>query len=54
MTNERFKKPVGSEYKEQDLLSQRIFGTMYFTWLDSWEQFHLIQKYNLDKNLQTN
>jgi hypothetical protein len=46
--------PQVSIYKKQDLLAQKIFGTMYFTWLDSWEQFHLIQKYNLDKNLQTN
>ena len=44
---------TGSKYKEQDLLSQKIFGTEYFNWLDSWEQFHLIQKYKLDENMRT-
>ena len=44
---------TGSKYKEQDLLSQKIFGTEYFNWLDSWEKFHLIQKYKLDENMRT-
>ena len=35
-------------YKKEDLLSQQIFGIEYFSWLDFWEQFHLIQKYKLE------
>lgn len=46
-------KRTGSKYQEQDLLSQRIFGIEYFNWLDSWEQFHLIQKYKLNENIRT-
>jgi hypothetical protein len=43
----------GPEYKKEDLLAQKIFGIKYFGWLDSWEQFHLVNKYNLDKNIIT-
>jgi len=43
----------GSEYKEEDLLAQKIFGIKYFTWLNAWEQFHLVNKYNLDKSIIT-
>lgn len=44
---------TGSKYQQQDLLSQKIFGIEYFNWLDSWEQFHLIQKYKLNENIRT-
>jgi hypothetical protein len=43
----------GPEYKKEDLLAQKIFGIKYFGWLDSWEQSHLVNKYNLDKNIIT-
>lgn len=41
------------KYKQEDLLAQKIFGIKYFGWLDFWEQFHLVNKYNLDKNIIT-
>ncbi len=44
---------VENSYKEQDLLSQKIFGIEYFNWLNSWEQSHLIRKFNLDEDIQT-
>jgi hypothetical protein len=43
----------GPEYKKEDLLAQKIFGIKYFNWLSDWEQFHLVNKYNLDKNIIT-
>jgi hypothetical protein len=43
----------GSEYKEEDLLAQKIFGIKYFNWLDAWEQSHLVNKYNLDDKIIT-
>jgi hypothetical protein len=43
----------GSEYKEEDLLAQKIFGIKYFNWLDAWEQSHLVHKYNLDRSIIT-
>ena len=39
--------------KKEDLLAQKIFGIKYFGWLDFWEQFHLVNKYNLDKSIIT-
>lgn len=44
---------TNSNYKEQDLLSQKIFGIEYFNWLSSWEQFHLVVKFNLDESIRT-
>ena len=34
-------------YSKADLLSQEIFAIEFFSWLNNWEQLHLIQKYNL-------
>ncbi len=36
------------QYKEEDLISQKIFGIEYFTWLDFWEQHHIVTKYKLE------
>jgi hypothetical protein len=53
-TNEtRFSKPTGSPYQQKDLYAQEIFGIEYFNWLDFWEQFHIVQKYDLDRNIIT-
>jgi hypothetical protein len=41
----RFK---NTNYKKHDLVCQKIFGCEYFNWLTGWEQFHLINKYNLE------
>jgi hypothetical protein len=44
---------MNTKYKKEDLLTQKIFGIEYFNWLDFWEQFHLLQKYQLDKKIIT-
>jgi len=49
----RFSKPTGSPYEQKDLYAQELFGTEYFNWLDFWEQFHIVQKYELDKSIIT-
>ena len=49
----RFSKPTGSPYEQKDLYAQELFGTEYFNWLDFWEQFHIVQKYKLDKSIIT-
>ena len=42
-----------TNYKQQDLYSQELFGIEYFNWLSSWEQFHIVQKYKLDESIRT-
>jgi hypothetical protein len=49
----RFSKPTGSPYEQKDLYAQELFGTEYFNWLDFWEQFHIVQKYKLDRSIIT-
>jgi hypothetical protein len=49
----RFSKPTGSPYEQKDLYAQELFGTEYFNWLDFWEQFHIVQKYELDRSIIT-
>jgi hypothetical protein len=51
--NTAFSKPTGSPYEQKDLYAQELFGTEYFNWLDFWEQFHIVQKYKLDKSIIT-
>jgi hypothetical protein len=46
-------KNVESLIQQKDLYAQKIFGIEYFNWLDFWEQFHIVQKYDLDKNIIT-
>ena len=48
--DDRFK---NTNYKQQDLYSQELFGIEYFNWLSSWEQFHIVQKYKLDESIRT-
>jgi hypothetical protein len=49
----RFSKPTGSPYEQKDLYAQELFGIEYFNWLDFWEQFHIVQKYKLDRSIIT-
>jgi hypothetical protein len=49
----RFSKPTGSPYEQKDLYAQELFGIEYFSWLDFWEQFHIVQKYKLDRSIIT-
>ena len=44
---------MNNTYKKQDYLSQKLFGTEFFNWLSFWEQFHICQKFDLDRNLIT-
>ena len=53
MENKTDKRFTKSNYKIQDLHSQKIFGIEYFNWLTSWEQFHIVQKFNLDESIRT-
>jgi hypothetical protein len=47
--------PWGTQrtHKEEDILAQEIFGIKYFSWLDFWEQHHIVVKNNLDDKLIT-
>jgi hypothetical protein len=49
----KFSKPTGLPYEQKDLYAQELFGIEYFNWLDFWEQFHIVQKYKLDKSIIT-
>lgn len=56
---DEFTKPLneaefkGREYTQQDLYAQELFGIELFSWLDFWEQFHIVQKYKLDRSIIT-
>jgi hypothetical protein len=49
----KFSKPTGLPYEQKDLYAQELFGIEYFNWLEFWEQFHIVQKYKLDRSIIT-